>query len=194
MHSNDFTLLEVFTLQIIRQNKTEENEKYIASYITDEMLDKFKKEGLISTVKKKIKSDSHFSFLRTTKKANDLIDNCETPEITQGDVDMFNYLTNMYLTHEDEERTIGNKKKTKIYCAVFRNRMNLSLHQMYWLCWFFLQEYTYTKKLQNVFFDENKHRYGKFGSHFEDSPLYQFLDERRKEVEQIWAKNIKNER
>ena len=71
------------------------------------------------------------------------------------------------------------------YCAFFRQKLELSLHQMYWLCYLFLQEYEFTKRLEYIFFDSNKNRYGKFENNLEDSSLYQFYDENRERIIKI---------
>jgi len=81
---------------------------------------------------------------------------------------------------------IGNKKKTRKYCAIFRKYLDLSLHQMYWLCTMFLEEYEYTRKLENIFMDSNKHRYGKFINNIDDSPLYQFYESNIDRVKYFW--------
>lgn len=192
IHKKGLSLQEVVVLYLIKQNKLENQENNIATYLDDEMLLKFDDLGYLDRVKKKRKSDSDFKILRTTKEANDFLDNCEVPEVTKGDLEMFDYLSKMYLSHEDTDRIIGNKKLVKKYIAIFRNNVGLSLHQMYWLCWLFLDEYKYTKKLENIFFDRNKNRFLGFKNNIEESPLYQYYDENIEDVERFWAKKIKN--
>lgn len=186
IHSKKMTLYDVVILQLIKQNKIEDQGQNIALYLQDGQLEKLREGGFLTEVKQKKKDDNDFRRLRTTKKANDFLDNTGTPEITEGDVYMFNYLCEMYLSHEDTDRVIGNKKKVKMYCAIFRNTVNLTLHQMYWLCYMFLEEYHWTKKLENIFFDSNKNRYGTFKNNIDDSPLYQFLEENRDRVQRLW--------
>ena len=96
----------------------------------------------------------------------------------------------MYLNNEDSERKIGNKKKITQYITIMRNHLGLSLHQFYYLCEYFLAEYPYTKLLEYVFFNSNKNRYGKFQNNIEDSPLYQFYDSKKQEVEYYWNQRI----
>lgn len=189
-HDKGFSLQDVVVLQIIKQNRIEENEDKIAMYVTDAQLAAFEEQGLTTSVGKKRKTDSDFKVLRTTKKADKLLSLFGTPELEDGDDKMFDYLVSMYLNGDDPERTIGNKKKTRMYCAVFRKNVNLSLHEMYWLCLTFLQEYPYTKKLEYIFFNSNKNRHGKFENNIEDSPLYQYLDEHRTEIERVWQIKI----
>lgn len=192
IHEKGLSLQEVVVLYLIKQNKLENQENNIATYLDDEMLLKFDDLGYLDRVKKKRKSDSDFKILRTTKKANDFLDNCEVPEVTKGDLEMFEYLSKMYLDHEDTDRVIGNKKLVKKYIAIFRNHIGLSLHKMYWLCWLFLEEHKYTKKLENIFFDRNKNRFLGFKNNIEESTLYQYYDENKEDIERFWAKKIKN--
>lgn len=176
-------------LQLIHQNRVNDESDAIVRNITDRQMELFYENGLMDDIKG-TKKQNEFQKMRLSTKGHKLLEDFQTPEITQGDIEMYDYLCNMYLSHEDDERIIGNKKKTKIYCAIFRNRMALTLKEMYWLCWIFLKEYPFTKKLENIFFDSNKRRYGKFENHFEDSPLYQYLDENRKKVENLWKNKI----
>lgn len=191
IHDKGYTMPEVCYMQLLKQNRSEDLEKELAIYFQDEFLEKFTEEGIMSTVKKKRKSDSDFSTYRLSKKGDELLKDFQTPEITKGDLDMFDYLCTMYLKNEDEERTIGNKKKTKMYCSIFRARLSLDLYEMYWLCFLFLRDYKFTKKLEYIFFDSNKNRYGTFEGNFEDSPLYQYYDENRENIEKFWEEKEK---
>lgn len=190
-HSKGLTPNMIILLQLIKQNKTEDNlSPFIAMMMEDEVLDILEQDGIVEYIKGN-KKQTQFEKMRLSSKGLSLLEDLETPELTEGDVQMAEYLMQMYLNHEDKERVIGNKKKVKMYCAIFRNRMQLTLHQMYWLSVLFLEEYQFTKKLENIFFDSNKHRYGKFENHFEDSPLFQFFDENRARVEKFWSQKIK---
>lgn len=191
LRQKDLNLSDVLTLQVIKQLKIEpEREEDLAMVLTDDFMEKAFERGYITTIKGK-KKDSELSRLRLTSTGNKLLENIETPKVTEGDLKMYEHLCNFYLSHEDEERVLGNQKKTKMYCAIFRNRLSLSLHEMYWLCWLFVQRYEYTKKLENIFFDSNKIRYGKFENHFEDAPLYQFYEENKQEIKRLWEQKIK---
>lgn len=192
IHESGYTLVDADVLQLIHQNRSEDKSNSIAMYANDDMLEKFSDKELITTVQKKTKKDSDFSILRLTKKGSDLLDCFGTPSLTVGDKEMFEYLCGMYLRHDDKDRVIGNKKRTREYCAVFRQTLSLTLHEMYYLCELFLSEFPYTKRLEYIFFNSNKHRYGKYSSHFEDGSLYQYLDENREKVEKYWDKYVKD--
>lgn len=178
---------DIIVLQLIHQNKTEELSESIAMCISDELLETLESNKLVTYIKGK-KDQSQFEKIRLSSKGKKLLEEVQVPEVTEGDIDMFDYLCSMYLDHEDEERVIGNKKKTKIYVATFRKNLQLSLHQMYWLCYFYLSEEKFTKRLEYIFFNSNKNRYGSFKENIEDSSLYQFLQEREEDVKLIWKK------
>jgi hypothetical protein len=97
------------------------------------------------------------------------------PDVEEGDERMANYLIDMYLGKADG-RSIGNKKNVIKFTAQFRKMLSLSLYEMYWLCDLFISETKYTLVLEKIFFDSNKHRYGEFKNHLEDSKLYQFFE------------------
>ena len=180
---------DVMILQLISQNRTDNLAHYIAMSIGDELLELLEKESLVEYIKG-TKKQSEFEKIRLTSKGKKLLEAVQIPNTTEADIKMADYLMEMYLSHDDGDRRIGNKKKVITYCTIFRSRMQLSLHQMYWLCWYFLQEYAYTKVLQYIFYNDNKHRYSSFEAQFEESPLYQFLSENKKEVENIWKLKI----
>lgn len=177
-------------LLVLKQaTKKDVSDQVACLAMSDEDLDELEKGGYIKYIQGK-KTQSIIHRMRLDKKGTAFLNTLQDPEITENDIAMFNHLCTMYLDHEDEERHIGNKKKTLEYCAEFRQLMELGIYEMYWLCWFFLQEHSFTKKLEYIFFNSNKHRYGTFKGNLADSPLYQFLDERREEVEKFWEQKI----
>lgn len=182
---------EVTIMKVISQNASEDNSEIIKEQVSEEYLKELFERGLVTFIKPKRKNQDKYELVRASKKAKDILNLIRIPDIEEGDIKMFDYLCQKYLNHEDEDRTIGNKKKTLQYCAIFRKYNNLTLHQMYYLCMHFLDEYKYTKILERIFFDSNRNRYGRFENNVEDSPLYQYLDENREKMQGIWEKNIK---
>lgn len=164
--------------------------------------EKIQSLGYKDTDYSKLQVDGYIKFIKGTnkqtllqkmrldKKGTQYLNSLQDPEITENDTKMFDYLCEMYLSHEDTERHIGNKKKTLQYCAEFRQILELDVYEMYWLCWMFLQEHQFTKKLEYIFFNSNKNRYGTFRGNLGDSPLYQFLDNKRPEIEAFWKSKI----
>ena len=185
------TPVDLMFLQAVKQQKIEDAMEPVAMLLDDMKYEHLTEAGIVHEIKGTAKMNE-IERIRLTPKGNKFLEECYTGDITQGDIEMFNHLCEMYLDSKDEERSIGNKKKTLRYCSVFRNHLSLTLHEMYWLCWLFLQEYEYTKKLEYVFFNSNKNRYGKFENAIEDSPLYQFYDEQKIRIEKLWKQRIKN--
>lgn len=174
-----------------QQNRTNDESETLSNQTFSDDLKQLFELGLLETVKQKKKSETIYNLIRLSAKGKKILEDITTPEISQGDSNMRDYLCDMYLNHEDTERKLGNKKSIGIYCAVLRNRLGLTLHEFYYLCEFFLAEFQFTRVLEYVFFNKNKHRYGEFKNHIEDSPLFQFYEERKEEIEQYWKLKIK---
>jgi len=191
MTSKHLSLYELGVLQLIKQNRIEDLSTEIEFSVSDtEIIKKWSEVGYIEVIKGK-KDQSLYQKLRTTKLGNDILDDVGTPEVTEGDLKMRDYLITMYLDHEDEERVIGNKKLIGIYISIMTKHLNLNLHEFYYLCELFLEHHKFTKKLENIFFDKNKNRYKEFKNNIEESPLFQFYDLRKNEVEYYWKLKLK---
>jgi hypothetical protein len=147
--------------------------------------------GLLDNVKRKNKAENLYSLIRISAKGKKILEDITTPEVTLGDCEMRDFLCKMYLDNPDEERKIGNKKAIGIYCSILRNYLGLTLHEFYYLCDYFLMEHKFTKLLEYIFFNKNKHRYSKFQDVIEDSPLYQFWEQNEKEIREYFKQKIK---
>lgn len=185
-HEIGWNLREIVQMQLLKQNRTENLENELAMYFDDDMLKRFETEGISDIVKKKRKADSDFSVLRLSKKGQDILEKVTVPEVEEKDFQMLGYLTKMYLDNPDGDRKVGNKKKVVQYICTFRKYLGISIHETYWLLWKFLQDYSYTKVLEYLFFNSNKNRYGSFAANIEDSPIFQYYNENREEVEKLW--------
>jgi hypothetical protein len=174
----------------VKGNKTEDNSAFIEYHFKD-VLSEYKDTSLITFVKPKNKSETEYNTVRLTSIGLEWIDNVTTPSVEQSHIRMRNYLCEMYLNNEDEERIIGNKKLITIYISIMQNHLGLTIHQFYYLCEYFLLEYKFTRKLENIFLDKNKNRYGNFKSNIEDSPLYQFWEQKEEEIRQYFKLKIK---
>lgn len=191
MTSKQLSLGELGVLQLIKQSKIEDLSQQIEFEVQGtNILEKWLNIGYIEEIKGK-KDQTLYQKLRTTKLANEILEDIETPDVTEGDLKMRDYLIEMYLNHEDTERSVGNKKKISIYISIMRQRLGLTLHEFFYLCEYFLAEYPYTKLLEYIFFNSNKNRYGKFQNNMEDSSLYQFYDSRKEEIQNYWNSKIK---
>lgn len=182
-------LNSVLVLFSANQNRTNDESATLEEF-KDVVRDLFDL-GLLERVKAKTKSQNLYSLIRISPKGKKILEDITTLEVTQGDCEMRDFLCDMYLNSEDEERKIGNKKAIGIYCSILRNRLGLTLHEFYYLCDYFLLEHKFTKLLEYIFFNKNKHRYSKFQDVIEDSPLYQFWEQREQEIRQYFKTKIK---
>ena len=176
---------DLYYIFAVKQIETEIN-------IPNETLQRFKDLDLITTVKGKPNQEERLK-IRLSSKGKKFLDDLSTPEVTEEQIKMRDYLISMYLNNEDTERVIGNKKLIAQYISVLQNYLDLDIYRLYYLFEFFLAEHFFTKKLENVFLDRNKNRYGEFKNNIEDSPIFQFYEQRKKEVEWYWKQKIKND-
>lgn len=176
---------DLFFLCAVKQVNTEIN-------IPDDTLQRFSDNNLIMWIKGKPKEEQRLK-IRLSEVGKKLLENLETPDVTEGDIKMAEYLFQIYLSHEDTERVLGNKKAITKYVAVLRNYLDLSLYEFYYLCEFFLSEHVFTKKLENIFMDKNKIRYGDFKHNIDSSILFQFYEQRKQDIESYWTQKIKTD-
>src|SRR5690606_28149104 len=103
--SKNFTLPEIFCMQLLKQNKYENREEELAMYFTDDIFEKFEKQGIITKVKKKRKSDSDFSIIRLTSKGLKLLDDFYTAEADEDNLKIYDWIESIYIKSGKE---IGN--------------------------------------------------------------------------------------
>lgn len=189
LSSRNISLEELNIIQLAKQAKLEDVSDILSQYssIVDILLEK----ELIEPIKGK-KEDTYFQKIRASKKGNELLDLLSTPIITDGDINMYNYLVSMYL-EEDATRSLGNRKAGLRYCAEFRQIMGFTLHEMYYLCQMFVANTTYTKVLEYVFFEKKNNPYGKFKDNLDSSKIYQFWCDNEYEIREYWSKQIKTQ-
>lgn len=193
LKSKNLSVKDVGLLQVIKQNKFEDCSEWLEGNLPPIIMGNYLEAGLIEFVNPRKKGDSKFKVIRLSKKGSTCLDDIFTPEVEEGDLTMAEYLFDMYLSMSDDpEREIGNRKLVKLYCAQFRRIVGLTLHEMYWLSYYYLQNLVYTKKLENIFFVKKDNPYGKFKDNIEASRLFQYYEQNKKEVEAFWKLNIKD--
>ena len=201
LKQHNLNLQQVALLQILHQNKTEDVSELLESYNGD--LDVLNEKGLLSEVKARNKQESVYKRLRLSKKGSELLDYINTPDITEGDIKMYEYLVDNYIyiidkntgekTVRDVDRKIGNRKNVLRYCAEFRQIVGLSLKEMYWLCMLFIDNTTYTKVLEYIFMRKKDNPYGKFKNNLDNSALYQFWLDNNEGILEYFKKVIKED-
>lgn len=190
LKSRNLSLLDLQVLQLAKQMRIEDVSEVLSEYLP--IVEDLTEKGFLELIKGK-KGDTDFQRIRTTKLGAETLDLISTPLILEEHVKMRDYLIEMYTSHEDKERVIGNKKLIGQYISILQNYLSLDIYRFYYLCEFFLQEHIYTRKLENIFMDRNKIRFGDFKNNIEDSPLFQFYEQRKQEIENYWRQKIKNE-
>lgn len=181
----------VLILFAANQNKTS-NQSEVLEGFKDSLRHLFDL-GLLEMVKAKNKQCTAYTTIRISPKGKKILEDITTADVCSEHLKMRDYLCEIYLNNEDEERVIGNKKLIASHISVLQNHLGLTIHQFYYLCEYFLMEYKFTRKLENIFMDRNKSRYSKFKDVVEDSPLYQFWEQKEEEIRQYFKLKIKND-
>jgi len=189
LKSRNLSILDIQILQLAKQARIEDVSDVLSEYSLN--VDSLLNLGYLESIKGK-KEDNKFQKIRTTKLGNETLDLISTPLITDGDIQMYSYLCQMY-TEEDTTRTLGNRKAGLKYCAEFRQIMGFTLHEMYWLCYMFVQNTTYSKVLEYIFFEKKNNPYSKFKDSLDSSKIYQFWCDNEYEIREFWAEKIKIE-
>ena len=159
-------------LQIIFQNKTEDLQEVLEKRILQSLYDNYEEKGLIKFNKQKNKSESIHNRVRLTPKGSDLLEDLQIPEINEDDISLYNWLENIYTS---EEKEIGNRKKTKLYIALFRVSSGIDRHKLTLLCKSFMRDesqFQYSIRLEYLFWKPANVFSTKFD--IEQSRLYQY--------------------
>jgi len=185
MYSRKMSVDNFLLLQACRQNKTESLGLFIEETWGKVGLAELESMGLVEYIKGK-KNQSMFSKVRTTKKGNEILDDIETPEITEDDLKFFDWLEESY---KGSGRVIGNRKKTKMYIALFRAHSNIDKNRLAVLINSFLNnesEMGYSKKLEYLFFKPSSVFQTKFD--IEQSRLYQYYLKHQEQFDKVFEK------
>jgi hypothetical protein len=175
------------------QNRTSDESLTLSNELFADDLKQLFELGILEQIKPKKKSDTVYNLTRLSAKGKKLLEDITTPEILQGDIQMFDYLVQIYLSHDDKDRVVGNAKKVKMYCAILRNHLQMTLHEFYYFIELFLSDYPFTKRLENLFLDPNKVRYGTFINNVDASPIFQYWQKEEDNIRHYWANKIKTE-
>src|SRR5690606_12369435 len=182
--SKSYNLIEVLCMQILKQNKYENREEEIAMYFTDDIFEKFEKQGIITKVKKKRKSDSDFSILRLTSKGSKLLlEFTETYLVEEEDIIIFEWLKKLYLRLGKE---IGSETKCKNLISWFRRESGIHKNELIILCKEFVSDeerIEYSKVLQYVFWRGENHF--QTNPKLEDSKLWLYYEKHRYRIEKL---------
>ncbi len=170
--SRDLTLLDVAVLQIIKQNKFEDNSIIITQNIPIVSLQRYADLGLIEYVKPKNKTQTWAHTIRLSSKGNNWLEDLETPEIEEEDLKMYNWLEDIY---KKTGKEVGNRNKTKQFIAAFRTQSGICRNNLAYLCQVFIsdeEQFEWSKRLQYLFYKGDSLFSVKF--QLEGSRLYQY--------------------
>jgi hypothetical protein len=190
LKSRNLSLNEFAVLSLLRQNKFENNVDVLETELTSDILSKFENLGLIEQVKRKNKQQTETELIRTTKKANEWLDDIGTADIIEDDIRLFDWLESVYKSMGKET---GNKRKCKNYIAQFRVNSGICRNHLAFLCKTFIDDESqmdFSNKLEFLFFKGANLFSVKFD--INQSRLFQYFDKQRDYFEQEFLK-IKND-
>ena len=177
---------DVANLQLISQNKTEKLEEIITDNIPLSVLNWYQELEYVTLVRAKNKSDSIQNRIRLSTKGNDLLEDLQVPEINDDDLQLYNWLEK---TYQKEGKELGNRKKTKLYIALFRVNSGIDRNKLALLCKTFMNDssqFEWSKKLEFLFFKPGNVFSVKFD--LEQSKLYQYYIKHKEHFDNKFAK------
>jgi hypothetical protein len=177
---------DVVNLQLISQNKTEKLEEIITDNIPLSVLNWYQELEYVTLIKAKNKSDSIQNRIRLSSKGNDLLEDLQVPQINDDDLQLYNWLEK---TYQKEGKELGNRKKTKLYIALFRVNSGIDRNKLALLCKAFMNDssqFEWSKKLEFLFFKPGNVFSVKFD--LEQSKLYQYYIKHKEHFDNKFAK------
>lgn len=173
-HKN-LSIDDLMLLQIAKQSKTEDLSRHISKYPWDRV-EFLLSIGYLTEIKGSKKSPRH-SKIRLSKKGNTTLNDIETPEVSPEDIILFDWISKVYI---DLGKEIGNKKKTKMYIALFRVNSGIEKNCLATLIEHFVNDednMEYNFKLEYAFFKPTNVFQVKFD--IEQSRLYRYYLKRK---------------
>lgn len=171
LKEKDLDIKSVLLLQACSQNRTEDLGEFMSKNWNPLDIQLLHKKGLIEFIKGK-KNQSDYSKARATKRGKDVLDDLETPLINADDLKVFDWLEKVY---KDSGKEVGNRKKTKMYIALFRVHSQIDRNKLGLLINSFLKDDSqmeYSHRMEYLFFKPSSVFQVKFD--IEQSRLYQF--------------------
>lgn len=181
---------DVANLQLISQNKTDNLWEIITETISLTTLDRYQTLGYITLIKAKNKSDTIQNRVRLSANGSDLLEDLQVPEVNREDLLLYDWLES---TYKKEDKEIGNRKKTKLYIALFRTHSGIDRNKLALLCKTFMNDssqFEWSKKLEFLFFKPGNVFSVKFD--LEQSKLYQYYLKHKEHFDNKFAKIEEN--
>ena len=184
------TPTDVANLQLISQNKTESLWEIITETVSLQTLDRYQNLGYITLVKAKNKGDTIQNRVRLSTKGSELLEDLQVPEVNSEDLMLYDWLE---ATYKKEDKEIGNRKKTKLYIALFRSHSGIDRNKLALLCKTFMNDssqFEWSKRLEFLFFKPGNVFSVKFD--LEQSKLYQYYLKHKEHFDNKFAKIEEN--
>lgn len=184
------TPTDVANLQLISQNKTESLWEIITETVSLQTLDRYQNLGYITLVKAKNKGDTIQNRVRLSPKGSELLEDLQVPEVNSEDLMLYDWLE---ATYKKEDKEIGNRKKTKLYIALFRSHSGIDRNKLALLCKTFMNDssqFEWSKRLEFLFFKPGNVFSVKFD--LEQSKLYQYYLKHKEHFDNKFAKIEEN--
>ena len=178
LRSRGLMHIELVALQLIKQNKNEDQSIDIREIVYEEMKMRLMSYGLIDFVKAKNKSQDFANTIRTTTKGNVwLEDITNTVKVEEQDIIIFDWLKRHY---DSLGKEIGSETKCKNNIAWFRTESGIEKNNLIELCKAFTGDENrmeYSKVLEYTFYRPNNHF--QTTKKLEDSKLWLYYEKRR---------------
>lgn len=190
LESKKITFVDYFLLQCCKQMKFEDVSESLVELArlcnTDEMepLLELEQQGLVVFVKGKAK-DNMFQRARLSAKGSEWMDLFETPEITEEDIVIWDWLV---LKYKEKDKKIGNSKKGKLWLANFRVQSGIDRNKLSLLCDTFIKDESrmeWSFQLDYIFFKPSS----LFSVNFqlEDSKLWSYYQDHKEFFDKRFA-------
>jgi len=167
---------DVYILQIIHQNKSNDMSEDLVLLMDDDILKRLHAFGLMEMIKGTNKM-TEFQKLRLSKKGKKYLSDFQTYNIVENDIKLFDTLKQIYI---DADKEVGSEKKTKELIAWFRNETNFNHKQMWLIAKKFVQDETrmsYSKMLEKAFWSSTNHFQTQ--PKLEDSKMWTYYEKHR---------------
>lgn len=184
------TPTDVANLQLISQNKTDSLWGIITETVSLQTLDRYQNLGYITLIKAKNKADTIQNRVRLSTKGSELLEDLQVPQINDDDLQLYTWLESIY---KKEGKELGNRKKTKLYVALFRSHSGIDRNKLALLCKAFMNDtsqFEWSKRLEYLFFKPSNVYAVKFD--IEQSKLYQYYLKHKQTFDNKFAKIEEN--
>lgn len=176
-------------LQLIHQNKSNDESNSIANNISDRQLELFYEQKLVYEVKG-TKKQTSFHKIRLTSKGKKLLEDFQLYEVLDEDIKVFEWMKALYLKADKE---VGSERKCKELIAWFRVESQICRNELIYLCKTFVNDDTrmeYSKVLQYIFWKSENHFQTK--PVLSQSKLWQYYEKYREKFDEVFASLVNN--